>query len=114
MKTVRIGWIETDLVLYGYEDDFEVSDDFEITEENCLKLAKNWRENPNMECDSHCTSYSDADQKIYPVKIDSFGEIYPPSPEEKRAEYQQMLIDLQKKEDAIKAEKEIIIKLITS
>lgn len=113
MKTVLVGWTETDLILYGYEEEFEVADNFEITKENCLSLVKNWRETDSRSFYSKFTDYDDADQELYPVKVDDVVEILPPSPEEKKAEYYQMLIDLQKEEDAIKAEKESIIKLMT-
>ena len=112
MKKVKIEWTETDLVLYGYEEEFEVSDDFEANKDNCLKIVRKLREEDNKWFDSKWTEYQDGDRKLYPLKVDKFCEILPPSPEEKRAEYMKLLEEMEQKIATMEAEKERILKLV--
>lgn len=111
MKKVKIEWTETDLLLYSYEEEFEVEDDFEVNTENCLSLAKKWRESDRY-FESKSTDYKDADQEIYPVTIDSYVEILPPSPEDRKAEYLELLNEIEKKIAGMVLEKERILKLV--
>lgn len=117
MKKIKVNWTEREVIEYNYEEEFEVEDDFVVNSESVLDLIN---ENSHL-FDNNNTHYTKIDGFIKEgvlvipdMEIDSYEKILPPSPKEKKAEYQQMLIDLQKREDAIKAEKESIIKLLTS
>jgi len=113
MKKVKVIWREHELVSYGYEEEFEVADDFEITKDSCFNLVKNWRETDSRSFDTSWTDYQDIDQEIYPVTIDDVMEIIPPSIEEKKNEYQDEIERLSFIVSDTLAEKERIEKLLT-
>lgn len=120
MKTVKVCWTEREIIEYSYEETILVEDNFVVNSENLIDEVS--VKNNDFTFDSKSTNYEyiekfigdDGKLEIAEIQIDSYEEILPPSPEEKKAEYQQMLIDIQKREDAIKEEKESILKLLTS
>jgi len=115
MKTIKVEWTEREIIQYHYGEEIEVDDDFEV-DINSISGEISLRMFHSID-----TSYVDIkdftnDKGVLEIKkfeIESYEEVLPPSPEEKKAEYQQMLIEIQRREDEIKQEKENIIKLLT-
>jgi len=115
MKTIKVCWTEREVIEYSYEEDFEVEDDFVANSESVLDLIN---ENSHL-FDNNNTHYTkiggfvkDGILVIPDMEIDSYEEILPPSPEDRKAEYLELLSEMEKKIAGMVMEKERILKLV--
>ena len=121
MKKVKVFWTEREVIEYSYEEEFEVEDDFVIDSEHLGNRINTELETSGINFDTNHTNYESianfqdpesGELKIKELEIDSYEEILPPSPEEKKAEYLQLLAEMEQKITGMTLEKERILKLI--
>lgn len=121
MKKVKVNWTEREVIEYGYEEVIEVEDDFVINSEYLGNRIQ-------AEIDKDCITFDNKYTNYEPVayfqdpetgkieikefEVNLYEEILPPSPEEKKAEYLQLLAEMDEKIAGMTLEKERILKLV--
>lgn len=121
MKKVKVTWTEREVIEYTYEEIIEVEDDFAINSEHLGDRIQAEIDKDCITFDNKYTNYEPVayfqnpetgNIEIKEFEVSSYEEILPPSPEEKKAEYLELLNEMEQKIAGMTLEKERILKLV--